>query len=230
MADYPPNEIVDMIRILGEARNNYSAGRLLAERFPDRRHPNRKVIKRVFDRAEQDILKRKRRKSGPNKVISMAVIGTAVLNMPQISKREIEKQHGIPKSTANRVFKAKFHPYHIHLNQQLEERNYQHRIRFCNWARDQILGNPQFFSDMLFSDEAMFNIRGGVKTRNCHYYSDVNPHWQRSQEFQRQWSINVWAGILGDVIIGPYFFEGNLNTANYLTFLQNDQIPETYRQ
>jgi len=33
---YPPNEIVDMIRILGEARNNYStAERLYPERFPD---------------------------------------------------------------------------------------------------------------------------------------------------------------------------------------------------
>ncbi|EFN87395.1 hypothetical protein EAI_17589, partial [Harpegnathos saltator] len=36
-----------------------------------------------------------------------------VLN-PQISTRQIEKQHDIPKSTANRMLRAtKFHPYHI---------------------------------------------------------------------------------------------------------------------
>ncbi|OXU18390.1 hypothetical protein TSAR_002063 [Trichomalopsis sarcophagae] len=42
MADYGPNEIVDMIMILGESRNNYAAAaRLYAERYPNRRHPNK---------------------------------------------------------------------------------------------------------------------------------------------------------------------------------------------
>ena len=36
MADYPPNEIVDMILVLGESQNNYrSAAQLYAERYPD---------------------------------------------------------------------------------------------------------------------------------------------------------------------------------------------------
>jgi len=53
MGDHPPNEIVDMIRIVGEAGNNYSAAAwLYSVRFPDRRHPNRKVMKRLSDRAE----------------------------------------------------------------------------------------------------------------------------------------------------------------------------------
>ncbi|KYN22267.1 hypothetical protein ALC57_05337 [Trachymyrmex cornetzi] len=81
---------------------------------------------------------------------------------------------------------------------------------------------------MLFSDEATFGNRGGVNRHNYHYYSDQNPHWQRSQEFQRQWSINVWVGILGNNIIGPYFFEQHLNAENYLTFLQND-LPNLLR-
>jgi len=40
-------------------------------------------------------------------------------------------------------------------------------------------------------------IEGKVNWHNYHYYLDVNPHWQRNQEFQRQWSINVWIGIVG---------------------------------
>jgi len=47
---YPPNEIVDMIRIVGEAGNNYSAtARLYSIRFSDRHHPNRKVMKRLSE-------------------------------------------------------------------------------------------------------------------------------------------------------------------------------------
>jgi len=39
MADYLPNEIVNMIRILSEAGSNYSTAKILyAERYPNRRH------------------------------------------------------------------------------------------------------------------------------------------------------------------------------------------------
>jgi len=45
MADYPPNEIVDVILVLGKCHNNYdAASRLYAERFPDRRYPNNTTI------------------------------------------------------------------------------------------------------------------------------------------------------------------------------------------
>lgn len=92
----------------------------------------RKVIKRLCDRAEQGFLRRNRQKSGPDEVTSLTVIDAVALN-PQISTRQIERQYGISKSTANRVLKLnKFHPYHIHLTQQ-EERDYQRRVRFCNW-------------------------------------------------------------------------------------------------
>lgn len=112
MADYLPNEIVDMIRIFGEAGKNYSAAeRLYAERYPNRRHPCRKTIKKLTERAQQGSLKRIRQKSGPNVANSLVVLGATVLN-PQISTRQIEKQHGISKSTANRILKInRFHPY-----------------------------------------------------------------------------------------------------------------------
>lgn len=119
MADYPPNEIVDIIRILGETGNNYSAvERLYAERYPNRRHPCRKTIRKL--RAQQGSLKRIRQKSGPNAEKSLVFLDAAVLNL-QISTRQIERQHGISKSTANRILKInRFHPYHIHLTHQLE--------------------------------------------------------------------------------------------------------------
>jgi len=121
MDDYPPNEIVDMICIVGEAGNNDSvAVRLYSVRFPDRRHLNRKVMKRLSDRAEHwGTLKRTRTKTSPNEATAVAIIASVMLN-PQISIMVIERQHGISKSTANRILRTfKFYPYHIHLTQQL---------------------------------------------------------------------------------------------------------------
>jgi len=59
MADYLLNEILDMICILGEAGSNYSvAERLYAERYSNRRHPCRKTIRKLTERAHQGSLKR----------------------------------------------------------------------------------------------------------------------------------------------------------------------------
>ncbi|EFN60256.1 hypothetical protein EAG_00437, partial [Camponotus floridanus] len=209
--------------IIGEARSNYSlAERLYAQKFPNRRHPDRRTMQRLCTRAEQGILKRVRKKTGPAERKSVTVLAAATVN-PQISTRQIEKDHGIPKSTANRIFKSnKFHPYHIHMTQKLEEGDFPRRLGFCNWMQGQIDANPAFDEQVLFSDEATFTNRGDVNRHNCHYYSDINPHWKRHREFQRQWSINVWAGIVGDYIVGPFFFEEHLNGANYLNFLQNE--------
>ncbi|EZA57620.1 hypothetical protein X777_02188, partial [Ooceraea biroi] len=91
----------------------------------------------------------------------------------------------------------------------------------CDWAQNQLAEDPSFFSRILFTDESTFNNRGGVNRHNCHYWSENNSHWQRNEEFQHQWFLNVWAGIIGNCVIGPYFFEENLNGETYLMFLQN---------
>jgi len=104
MADYLPNEIVDMIRILDEAGNNYSAAkRLYAERYSNRRHPFRKTIRKPTERAHQNSLKRIQN-SRPNAANSLIVLGATVLNL-HISTKQIERQLGISKLTVNYIIK-----------------------------------------------------------------------------------------------------------------------------
>lgn len=82
--------------------------------------------------------------------------------------------------------------------------------------------DPTFFDKVLFSDESTFQNTGELNRHNSHYYSDVNPFWIRHVDYQHQWKVNVWCGILDNQIIGPHFFEDNLNREMYLQFLQND--------
>ncbi|KYN16673.1 hypothetical protein ALC57_11062, partial [Trachymyrmex cornetzi] len=166
VSDYLSHEIVDIIRLIGEARNNcLHAARLYAERYPNRRHPHRTTMKDLCKRAEQ----------GANEAKTVTVIAATTLN-PHVSTRQIERHilHKVPQST-----------YHIQLVHTLVEGDFARRLAFCNWMQAQAQANPAF-EMVLFSDEATFINRGGVNRHNCHYYSDVNPHWKRHQEFQRQ--------------------------------------------
>lgn len=114
------------------------------------------------------------------------------------------------------------HPYHFRLTQELTPADYLPRVAFCEWYRSQVEGSPQFAPMVLWTDEASFT-RGGIKNvHNEHYWTHTNPHVSSESSFQHQWRINVWAGIIGDVVVGPHFLPQNLNGPNYLEFLRND--------
>jgi hypothetical protein len=78
-----------------------------------------------------------------------------------------------------------------------------------------------FFQNVRFTDEATLKNHGQVNTRNVHYWATENPRWLRQVEHQRQWSVNVWYGVSGNRIIGPYFIDGNLNGERFSEFLLN---------
>ncbi|KAG7301194.1 hypothetical protein JYU34_014053 [Plutella xylostella] len=61
---------------------------------------------------------------------------------------------------------------------------------------------------------------GVFNTHNEHVWSHANPRAFRETGFQHRWRINVWAGIIGDHLIGPVFLPHALNGANYLGFLR----------
>ncbi|KAJ8947969.1 hypothetical protein NQ318_021068 [Aromia moschata] len=70
-----------------------------------------------------------------------------------------------------------------------------------------------------------FTIHGHVNRQSCHYCSRENPHWMRELHTQNPEKVNVWAGIIGDNIIGLFFIDGNMNGETYLALLQNDVVP-----
>ncbi|KAJ4449690.1 hypothetical protein ANN_01094 [Periplaneta americana] len=66
------------------------------------------------------------------------------------------------------------------------------------------------------TNEATFKSNGDVNIRNAHYWSQVSPLWLREVDNQHRLSV-----IFGHRIIGPYFFEGALNSVMYADFLKN---------
>ncbi|KAJ8950223.1 hypothetical protein NQ318_006197 [Aromia moschata] len=70
--------------------------------------------------------------------------------------------------------------------------------------------------------QKFFNCRLLVKDREEDFQ---NPHWIVEAHTQHPQKLNVWAGIVANRIIGPFFFEETLTGERYLEFLQNDLVP-----
>nr|WP_253308897.1 DUF4817 domain-containing protein [Rickettsia endosymbiont of Ceutorhynchus assimilis] len=219
---------VEIILIYGECqRSVVNAVALYAERFPDRNAISRasfyRVVKEFKENGSVQPKKRRRRATTTGENNEVAVLAAVAVN-PCISSRRIANDSGISKTSILRILKRhKFHPY-ISLHQELHGDDFANRVTFCQWARERTDLDEHFFRNVLFSDESGFTNHGQVNRHNMHYWSIENPRWLREVEHQRPWSVNVWCGIIGDKLIGPYFIEGTLDGPKYRRFL-SDHLP-----
>jgi len=167
MADYPPNEIIDIIMVLGQCNNNYRlAARQYAEQFPNRRYPNDRTIQRLTQRARNGRLVRQRRHHNYDENDARAVTVLATVHIdPHVSSRLIKREIGIPRTTALRILKSlKYHPYHISSVHELRPNHIQMQIEFCLWALRMIEEDPEFFRYVMFSDEAKIYSDGQLNS------------------------------------------------------------------
>ena len=72
----------------------------------------------------------------------------------------------------------------------------------------------------MFTDEAMFTRDRILNFHNVHIWAHVNPHAIREAKHQTTFSINVWAVIVGDGLIGPVRLRELLTGPTYREFLE----------
>ncbi|XP_074040984.1 uncharacterized protein [Leptinotarsa decemlineata] len=122
----------------------------------------------------------------------------------------------------------KKYPFHGTGVQGLEETDPARRIRFCRFLLNADIDDAWFLKSILWTDESKFSREGITNFHNLHEWADKdsNPNWKKQISFQRQFSINVWAGVIGRTLVGPHILPDNLNGQNYLEFMIND-LPRT---
>ena len=108
--------------------------------------------------------------------------------------------------------------------QGLSVADFPARRHFCEWFIQQCV-NPNFSATVLFTDEASFERDQIVNFHNHHVWADVNPHATVEACHEQRFSVNVWAGIVGDYLVGPYVLPKRINGQTYHNFIEN-VLPE----
>ncbi|KAJ8941271.1 hypothetical protein NQ318_016936 [Aromia moschata] len=81
---------------------------------------------------------------------------------------------GISATSVHRIItKHKYHPYHIQLHQELLNVDFPRREAFCQWALEMLNQDVDFFTRVMFSNEATFHKNGFVNRHNCHSYDTL---------------------------------------------------------
>ena len=99
------------------------------------------------------------------------------------------------------------------------------RLCFYRFITEQIQENVNFANQILFTDEACFTRSGITNFHNEHVYAYENPHVKKVTHYQHEFRLNVWAGIIGNFIIGSVVLPPRLHGVNYLEHL-GKTLPE----
>lgn len=145
---------------------------------------------------------------------------------PHCTLRKLAQHNETSMKSVHRVLKTnKFHPFKVTLVHELNEDDFDRRVEFCEDMMERVDNDPNFIHNIVFSDEATFQINGSLNRHNCRYWAAENPHWMREDNTQYPHKLNVWAGLLNGRIIGPFFYQENLNAQKYEDMLRNQIVP-----
>ena len=228
---YTVTELADMVFVYGQANgNSMEAERLYQERYPRRRHPRHSMFPRLFQRLrETGQVKPQYHDRGGRRTVRTPILEEEVLRRvaeePSVSTRTVAREMDVSQNTVWKVLKEQqLHPYHPQRVHAMIPADFAPRVVFSQWLLQHCLVDHDFPRYVLFTDEACFTKDGMLNTRNSHVWDYENPHATVLRGHQHRFSVNVWAGIVNDDLIGPFPLPPRLTGAVY-TVLLRDTLP-----
>lgn len=225
---YSNSEYYDMIMCVGASDGNLlAARRLYRARYENRVLPSNRCFRNLVNRLHTSGSFHPPAAEAGHRRVRDPQVEEQVLNFfhedSTRSTRMAARVLDLPQTFVWRTLKKDFqHPYHYRPVQELLETDQAPRVNFCRWYLSEMALDPGVADNILWTDEASFTRGGLFNVHNDHRWSHENPHCSRESSFQHRWKINVWAGILGRRLIGPFFLPDTLSGVSYLSFLQND--------
>lgn len=211
--------------------NSEEAVREYARRFPNRRHPNRRVFIRVHQHFREHGLGGIGNgipEYGGRRRIDIRR-DRQVLDLfdedGSLSTRRGSRLLNIAKTTIWKTLKRHHYlPFHLQPVQHLHAEDPERRLAFCRSFLNLVAEDPHFCSKVLWTDESYFTRRGVVNFHNMHQWAINNPHAIRPRNFQVEFGVNVWMGVVGDFVLGPIILPNRLNGQSFLQFLNNELL------
>jgi len=134
-------------------------------------------------------------------------VSEAIVQSPTRSARKHSIALGISNRSVRRILHQDlfFHPYKIMIVQELIPLDYENRMNCSQEMLNRIHVRSTFFS----SDEAHFHLSGAVNKQNFRYWAENNPRQIHERPLHSP-KVTVWCAISKFGVIGPYFFEPQL--------------------
>lgn len=147
-------------------------------------------------------------------------------NNPLQSTSQIANTFNLDRKTVRLILKKHgYKSFKLLKSHEIFPEDHYRRMEFCERVMEMSNQDSYFLKNILFTDESTFPLHGLHNSSVIRYWSRENLHKHFNFRTQYPQKLNVWAGILGDQIIGPFFIDGNLTAVKYLELLRGQIIP-----
>ena len=149
---------------------------------------------------------------------------------PSISTRRLAQQLGLSASSVCRILKddLKMYPYRLQVHQRLNENSMTLRYNFAADFLELDDSNQIDPSKIIFSDEAHFWLDGYINSQNFRVWGTEKPQLTLNKPLHPK-KVTAWCAMSSKFIIGPYFFEGSIDSASYRKMLEEYFLPRVMR-
>lgn len=221
------HDYFNLVVMYGELGRNLAATiRTFNQRFPNKVRVTRKKCRVLFSNL-QNVGSFQKKRIHVHRVVNNEDNEINVLAFfrafPEGSIREASFALRLSYSSIWKILrKHNFWPFKFQLTQTLHEGDDLRRLVFCEWLLVRSQEDEHICKKILWSDECKFSKNGLFNRRNTHHWDDVNHHLHQNTRDQTFWSFNVWCGLKDDRVVGPFFYDHNLNGDHYLFFIENE--------
>lgn len=220
---YSPEQRIAIVEGYLSSGSYIETQKMFTVKFPGHGIPSKSCIHKLIKKWRQTGSVENLKKNRAAPIRTPAVIDDIQERMnrsPNKSTRKLSQQMNISRRSCQRVLHSlHLKPYRLACVQDLKEEDKTKRVYYCTWLFETIasgLMDPQLY---FMSDEAWFNLSGHVNSQNTRYWSVENPHMISQQPLHDE-KIGVWCAMSATRIIGPIFFNTNVNSCVYLEFFE----------
>jgi len=153
---------------------------------------------------------------------NVALVRNMFTRSPRKSTSQAARESGLSRHTVRTVLKKdlNFHPRKPHYMQELTPEDCDRRMEYgelmLSWHEDW----QKLFENILWCDEAVFNIGSIVNRHNFHYWAAHDPE-VTVEKIQNRPKVTVWCGMTSTRVIGPYLLFVTMNAERYLQMLED---------
>ena len=160
------------------------------------------------------------------KIYVVAITENKAVENENFCLRKIANKAGISKTSVRNILKKEgYKAYKKQAHQQLIRDDAVRRMDHCTSMFEEIAMDPQLPENICFSDECKIEISGEPNRQQLRFWRTNAPEEVIQVHTQFKQKLNVWAGIYKSKIIGPFFFDNNINADAYLEMLRINAIP-----
>ena len=203
-----------LVQIYWETKSIVLTQRKFRSHFKTRDTPDRKTILRLCEQflREGSITNLNKGRSGRKALArtpeSIKKVKSAIDDDPSKSLRKIAQEVNGSYSSVWRIARKDLGltPYKVTIHHKLTAVDQEQRVRFARWFSQKCQSEPAFLENVWFSDEAHFQLDGGVNTQNCRIWATERPDVVMEKPLHSQ-KVTAWCAFSAKGIIGPFWFE-----------------------